>query len=78
MLGRGLKEDKKMDIEKAKKSWEGKGLTEGGMAVIGGWIEMLASVGPRYEAYQHLAFCSSDVRGSLANLQNAIKMISGK
>ena len=40
-------EDKKMDIEKAKKSWEGKGITKGGLAVIGGWIETLASVGPR-------------------------------
>ena len=68
-----------MDIEKAKKSWEGKGITEGGLAVIGGWIETLASVGPRYEAYQQLAFCSRDVRGSIANLQGAIKMIeSGK
>ena len=73
------KEDKKMDIEKAKKSWEGKGITKGGLAVIGGWIETLASVGPRYEAYQRLAFCSDDVRGSLANLQDAIKHIeSGK
>ena len=68
-----------MDIEKAKKSWEGKGITEGGLAVIGGWIETLASVGPRYEAYQQLAFCSRDVRGSIANLQGAIKLIeSGK
>ena len=64
-----------MDIEKAKKSWEGKGITEGGLAVIGGWIGKIASAGKRYEAYQRLAFCSDDVRGSLANMQNAIKMM---
>ena len=69
------KEDKKMDIEKAKKSWEGKGLTDGGMTIIGGWIGKIASAGKRYEAYQRLAFCSDDVRGSLFNLQNAIKMM---
>ena len=68
-----------MDIEKAKKSWKGKGITEGGLAVIGGLIDKIASAGPRYKAYQRLAFCSSDVRGSLFNLQNAIKHIeSGK
>ena len=64
-----------MDIEKAKKSWKGKGITEGGLAVIGGWIDKIASAGKRYEAYQRLAFCSDDVRGSLFNLQNAIKMM---
>ena len=69
------KEDKKMNIEKAKKSWEGKGLTDGGLTIIGGWIDKIASAGKRYEAYQRLAFCSDDVRGSLFNLQNAIKMM---
>jgi len=64
--------------EKAKKSWEGKGLTEGGLAVIGRWIEMLASVGPRFSEYQKFAVCTSDVRGSLINLQNTIKMIEEK
>ena len=67
---------KNLDIEKAKKTWEGKGITNQGITVINGWIDQLAKAGVRYEAYAKMAYCTADVRGSLANLKNTIDLVN--
>jgi len=69
-----------VNVEKAKESWDNAGLNEQGQAAIYAWIEQLAknieSHPGRFDAYAKMAYCSSDVMGSVSLLKDAAEQTS--
>lgn len=67
----------KIDAEKAKLSWKSAGLNAQGEAAVHSWIDKLAANvngNPgRWGAYASLAYCNSDVMGSVQLLKSAVE-----
>ena len=69
-----------INTEKAKLSWKSAGLNAQGEAAVHAWIDQLAANvngNPgRWSAYVDMAYCTSDVMGSVQLLKSAVEQTS--
>jgi len=71
----------KLDITKAKASWDVAGLSPQGRAIVDAWIEQLAGniekFPGKWDAYAPDAYCvGKDYRGRLQLLKSAVELTS--
>ena len=69
-----------VNTAKAKETWKSAGLNTQGEAAVASWIDKLAAniaTNPgRWAAYESMAYCTSDVMGSISLLKGAVEQTS--